>query len=161
MPAAPTDDLEDMMNLEYGFKVYATIFAAMVPSALLRGYVLATLWRWFVVPLGMPAIGWAHAYGGPRHCGRGRISRSHHEGTRVAPDAVSRGGVHSGAFRAAVRLRGARDDDGAAMSLSIDERFADFKNRYAQGKTTPQHQQWYNAVMAVEAHLFPEGVPAL
>lgn len=51
------------MNLEYGFKVYATIFAAMVPSALLRGYVLATLWQWFVVPLGMPAIGWAHAYG--------------------------------------------------------------------------------------------------
>lgn len=51
------------MNLEYGFKVYATIFVAMVPSAILRGYVLATLWRWFVVPLGMPEIGKAHAYG--------------------------------------------------------------------------------------------------
>lgn len=27
------------------------------------GFTLSTLWRWFMVPLGVPAIGMAHAYG--------------------------------------------------------------------------------------------------
>ena len=37
--------------------------AAIVPLQLLRGYVLAQLWRWFVVPLGGPAVDVVHAIG--------------------------------------------------------------------------------------------------
>jgi hypothetical protein len=32
-------------------------------ATLFRAYVLRDLWEWFVVPLGMPAIGLAHAVG--------------------------------------------------------------------------------------------------
>jgi len=33
------------------------------PAAVWDGYVLSILWGWFVVPLGLAAIGKAHAYG--------------------------------------------------------------------------------------------------
>jgi len=37
---------------------------AMVPVIMLAdAYVMRALWTWFVVPLGVPAIGMAHAYG--------------------------------------------------------------------------------------------------
>lgn len=51
------------MNLKYGFGVYTFVFGMMVPGAILRAYVLAVLWRWFGVPLGLPSLGMAHAYG--------------------------------------------------------------------------------------------------
>jgi hypothetical protein len=35
----------------------------LVPMALLRGFVVFTLWGWFLIPLGLPAIGIAHAMG--------------------------------------------------------------------------------------------------
>ena len=35
----------------------------LVPSALLTAFVVATMWGWFVVPLGAPHLGMAHAYG--------------------------------------------------------------------------------------------------
>ena len=28
-----------------------------------RAWALAVMWAWFVVPLGVPSIGWAHAFG--------------------------------------------------------------------------------------------------
>lgn len=34
-----------------------------IPAMILRGYVLSVLWRWFVVPLGVPEIGIAQAIG--------------------------------------------------------------------------------------------------
>lgn len=37
--------------------------AAMFPTAMLRGYVIQKLWLWFLVPLGLPTIGVAHAIG--------------------------------------------------------------------------------------------------
>jgi len=37
--------------------------AIIVPLAMLRGFVLSTMWAWFVVPLGLPAIGIALAIG--------------------------------------------------------------------------------------------------
>lgn len=40
---------------------------------------MTTLWRWFVVPLGFPPIGWAHAYGllilGPALAGSMRMGK--------------------------------------------------------------------------------------
>lgn len=38
-------------------------FASTIPIALWRAYVIARLWAWFVVPLGLPAIGVVPAYG--------------------------------------------------------------------------------------------------
>ena len=43
------------------FSVVIIVFA--VPFALLTGMVLSDLWLWFMVPLGVPAIGVAHACG--------------------------------------------------------------------------------------------------
>ena len=38
--------------------------AAVVPFAVaLNGYVFASLWGWFLVPLGLPTMTWAHAAG--------------------------------------------------------------------------------------------------
>jgi hypothetical protein len=51
------------MTLKYGFWTNLTVFLTTIPSGILRGYVFATLWSWFVVPLGAPAMGLAHAYG--------------------------------------------------------------------------------------------------
>lgn len=40
------------------------IALASVPVALAaRAWALSSLWAWFVVPLGAPAIGWAHSLG--------------------------------------------------------------------------------------------------
>ena len=44
--------------------LYAVLsFAIAVPSIMWRGFVLAKLWAWFVVPLGLPVIGMWHAAG--------------------------------------------------------------------------------------------------
>lgn len=51
------------MNLNYGGKVSAMLLTMAVPAGILRGFVLATMWRWFVVPLGVAQIGLAQAYG--------------------------------------------------------------------------------------------------
>lgn len=39
------------------------LFALEIPSWILRGFVLAKMWLWFLVPLGVPEIGKAHAIG--------------------------------------------------------------------------------------------------
>ena len=41
----------------------AVVFVLSIPLSVYRGFVLALLWRWFVVPLGAPAIGVVHAMG--------------------------------------------------------------------------------------------------
>jgi hypothetical protein len=51
------------VNLNYGIGVHVTILTLCGVAMFLRAFALATLWRWFAVPLGLPAIGWAHAYG--------------------------------------------------------------------------------------------------
>jgi hypothetical protein len=38
-------------------------FASFPTSVVIYAWSYATLWAWFVVPLGMPVIGWAHASG--------------------------------------------------------------------------------------------------
>jgi len=44
--------------------VFSFVFVVFsVPLALLTGKVLSDLWFWFIVPLGVPAIGIAHACG--------------------------------------------------------------------------------------------------
>jgi tRNA threonylcarbamoyl adenosine modification protein YjeE len=43
--------------------------------------------------------------------------------------------------------------------VTLDERFADFAKRYANGVTTPKQQFWYEEAKALEKELFPEGVP--
>ncbi|RZK29216.1 MAG: hypothetical protein EOO61_20945 [Hymenobacter sp.] len=40
-----------------------TIFGLVVPTMIIRGFVFSILWGWFVVPLGVVAIGVAHAIG--------------------------------------------------------------------------------------------------
>jgi len=37
--------------------------ALFIPTIIFSGFVTAELWGWFVVPLGVPAIGIAHALG--------------------------------------------------------------------------------------------------
>jgi len=37
--------------------------AAMLFNSLLRGWVLAIQWEWFLVPLGVPSVGIVHAIG--------------------------------------------------------------------------------------------------
>lgn len=39
------------------------IVALVAPMALLNGWAIATLWGWFVVPLGVKVISFAHAFG--------------------------------------------------------------------------------------------------
>lgn len=36
---------------------------AFVPALLLRAWAVSKMWLWFVVPLGLPPIGYAHALG--------------------------------------------------------------------------------------------------
>ena len=43
--------------------VLALIVAIIAGSILWSGFVLATLWAWFVIPLGAPALGVLHAAG--------------------------------------------------------------------------------------------------
>ena len=40
-----------------------SVLAALPFLALLHAVVIRTLWGWFVVPLGVPDVGYAHAYG--------------------------------------------------------------------------------------------------
>lgn len=39
------------------------IVALLILSIILTAYTVSTLWLWFIVPLGAPTIGMAHAYG--------------------------------------------------------------------------------------------------
>lgn len=42
---------------------YVGYIASIVVLALLGAFTVSTLWSWFIVPFGLPAIGYAHAYG--------------------------------------------------------------------------------------------------
>lgn len=52
-----------MVNLSYGWKANLVALAVTPPAVLLRAYVTAAMWAWFVVPFGLPALGLAHAWG--------------------------------------------------------------------------------------------------
>ncbi|MDA1208479.1 MAG: tRNA (adenosine(37)-N6)-threonylcarbamoyltransferase complex ATPase subunit type 1 TsaE [bacterium] len=43
--------------------------------------------------------------------------------------------------------------------VTVEERFEDFQNRYTEGKETLEGKQWKEETKAVEAELFPDGVP--
>ncbi len=43
--------------------------------------------------------------------------------------------------------------------VSLDERFADFAERYGKGVMTPQNALWLEEAKRVEKELFPEGIP--
>jgi hypothetical protein len=51
------------MNIEYGLGSRLLTIAGGFGGFFLRAYVLLVLWRWFAVPLGLPAVGMMHAYG--------------------------------------------------------------------------------------------------
>jgi hypothetical protein len=44
--------------------------------------------------------------------------------------------------------------------VSIEERFADFKERYSEGKETDFTRHWYSEVQTMEKELFPNGAPS-
>ncbi len=52
-----------MFSLSYGWKANFAVIVAAPFGMLLRAYTIATLWTWFLVPLGLPVLGLAHAYG--------------------------------------------------------------------------------------------------
>lgn len=52
-----------MVSLSYGWKSTLLVLMATPLGSLWRAYALATLWAWFLVPLGLPVLGLAHAYG--------------------------------------------------------------------------------------------------
>lgn len=35
----------------------------LIVPAIIGAWAFSTLWGWFIVPLGFPALSWAHAYG--------------------------------------------------------------------------------------------------
>ena len=41
----------------------ALVFLAFPAAVVARAWALSTLWAWFVVPLGVVPIGWAHSFG--------------------------------------------------------------------------------------------------
>lgn len=41
----------------------AMFYILFIPGIWWYGYVISTMWRWFLVPLGVPSIGVAHALG--------------------------------------------------------------------------------------------------
>ena len=43
--------------------------------------------------------------------------------------------------------------------VSLQERFEDFRDRYAGGRDSEQSRFWYDEVRALEVELFPEGAP--
>lgn len=43
--------------------------------------------------------------------------------------------------------------------VSLDERFADFRNRYSDGKHTEEGSIWYQEARTLEQELFPSGTP--
>jgi tRNA threonylcarbamoyladenosine biosynthesis protein TsaE len=47
-----------------------------------------------------------------------------------------------------------------ASVVSLEERFADFRERYGGGKERPQAKLWFEEVRTVERELFPEGAPS-
>lgn len=49
-------------NEDSGFAILLGFFATPL-LAMWTAYVVTILWAWFVVPLGLPVIGKAHAYG--------------------------------------------------------------------------------------------------
>lgn len=51
------------MSLNYGVGAQVAVLVMMAACSVLRAFALAALWRWFASPLGLPVIGWAHAYG--------------------------------------------------------------------------------------------------
>lgn len=52
------------MSTEKEHPVSIAFALLLLPFSIILGaYVLKTLWWWFVVPLGVPAVGMAHAYG--------------------------------------------------------------------------------------------------
>lgn len=52
-----------METVSKAIGLIAICLAGLVGLAVLRGFVLASLWGWFVVPLGVPALGIAQAIG--------------------------------------------------------------------------------------------------
>ena len=44
-------------------RLIATWLATIVVTVFWGGYVASTLWNWFIVPLGVPAINYLHAVG--------------------------------------------------------------------------------------------------
>ena len=52
-----------MVSLSYGWKANIAVLVALPFGMLLRAYTVATLWQWFLVPLGLPVLGLAHAFG--------------------------------------------------------------------------------------------------
>lgn len=46
-----------------GIGVLGLAAAIIIPIALWQGFVIHLLWRWFVVPIGLPEIGILHAIG--------------------------------------------------------------------------------------------------
>lgn len=52
-----------MITATVGTLMFAGIAVIIAVSTVLSGYVLAILWGWFVVPLGLAQIGIAHAIG--------------------------------------------------------------------------------------------------
>lgn len=51
------------MVLKYGTSARLSLIAVAIAATVLKAYVLAQCWTWFVVPLGIVAIGKAHVYG--------------------------------------------------------------------------------------------------
>ena len=43
--------------------VFLLLVTFIAGGAVLQGFVLKTMWAWFLVPLGLPAVGLAHAIG--------------------------------------------------------------------------------------------------
>ena len=43
--------------------------------------------------------------------------------------------------------------------VSLEERFADFAERYGNGTISEEHKRWYAQVKDVERQLFPDGPP--
>lgn len=43
--------------------MFLILLSTLIVSIILRGWVLSTLWAWFLVPIGAPAIGIATALG--------------------------------------------------------------------------------------------------
>lgn len=45
------------------FLFWSARFVLALPVSVYSAFVFSTFWRWFAVPLGVPEIGMAHAYG--------------------------------------------------------------------------------------------------
>lgn len=51
-----------MSDIHPGVKLLIWLLA-LAPAMLLRAWAFVTLWVWFVIPFGLPAVGYAHALG--------------------------------------------------------------------------------------------------